>query len=325
MKKVIMVVMALVLALMVVPPSVLAESISSDLFTYDELMEVINNSWLIANNNGDGHFTFPSVSAEYETAQVYAVKVHGFPVSLMVDMQFRAKADFAFTTDKKESLEKATFFANKLLSAGRNVSGATFIDSNKLDDIFAIVSYTSIGAFASDGKETNIVVFPVAIYNKEYKILDDHMYIFVGDSSPSTSSAWFCSDQESVYTFIGELLSVINVQDTDEDEYNRINDWYMRHTPGADTEEANKSSTNESEHASKETKASEGEKTARVISDSTVNIRSKGSTDGAVVGKASPGQVFPVLGEAATGWIEIALPDGASGFISPKMVTVEEN
>lgn len=61
---------------------------------------------------------------------------------------------------------------------------------------------------------------------------------------------------------------------------------------------------------------------ALVTSNGLVNVRSEGSTKGELVGTLSPGSEVPVLGEAETGWYEVQLPDGQTGFVSPRLVRI---
>ncbi|MHC1786032.1 MAG: SH3 domain-containing protein [Christensenellales bacterium] len=52
-----------------------------------------------------------------------------------------------------------------------------------------------------------------------------------------------------------------------------------------------------------------------------VNIRSGGDTSYPILGKASPGAIFEVTGQAASGWYQILLDDGSAGYLSNKLVT----
>lgn len=68
----------------------------------------------------------------------------------------------------------------------------------------------------------------------------------------------------------------------------------------------------------------DGMGTITVTSESAVNVRTGGSTDHEIVSKVSPGETFQCIGQDASGWYEILLPDGRSAFISPKMATLAE-
>ncbi len=60
--------------------------------------------------------------------------------------------------------------------------------------------------------------------------------------------------------------------------------------------------------------------TVLVTNSANVNIRAGGDTSYAIVGRASPGAIFEVIGQAASGWYEILLDDGSTGFISNRLV-----
>lgn len=56
----------------------------------------------------------------------------------------------------------------------------------------------------------------------------------------------------------------------------------------------------------------------KINDDGSVNVRSEGSTKGERVGVASAGSVYPCVGVADTGWYQIMLEDGTTGYISNK-------
>jgi hypothetical protein len=62
----------------------------------------------------------------------------------------------------------------------------------------------------------------------------------------------------------------------------------------------------------------------RITSSGTVNLRAEGHAESALVGRASPGDTFPYLGDAPSGWHGILLPDGRTGYVSPKLSAVVE-
>lgn len=57
-----------------------------------------------------------------------------------------------------------------------------------------------------------------------------------------------------------------------------------------------------------------------VITTTSVNLRSGGSTDYPVVASAQSGQLFQTTGQVSTGWFEIILPTGGYAYISDKLV-----
>ena len=60
--------------------------------------------------------------------------------------------------------------------------------------------------------------------------------------------------------------------------------------------------------------------TVRIREGNAVNVREKPSRGGKAVGWAMGGERYPLLSTAENGWLEIRLPDGKTGFVSPKMV-----
>ena len=57
-----------------------------------------------------------------------------------------------------------------------------------------------------------------------------------------------------------------------------------------------------------------------ITSNTTVNLRSGGSTDYPVIGNGSSGEVFQTTGQVASGWYEILLPDDRIAYVSNKLV-----
>ena len=53
---------------------------------------------------------------------------------------------------------------------------------------------------------------------------------------------------------------------------------------------------------------------------SSVNLRSGGSTDYPIIGKASSGELFQTTGQVPTGWYEILMPDGSFAYVSDRLV-----
>lgn len=60
--------------------------------------------------------------------------------------------------------------------------------------------------------------------------------------------------------------------------------------------------------------------TVLVTNSASVNIRSGGGTGYPIVAKAAPGDIFEVIGQADSGWYELLLDDGSTGFISNRLV-----
>ena len=60
--------------------------------------------------------------------------------------------------------------------------------------------------------------------------------------------------------------------------------------------------------------------TVRIREGKAVNVREKPSASGKALGWAMGGERYPLLSTAENGWLEIRLPDGKTGFVSPKMV-----
>ena len=58
---------------------------------------------------------------------------------------------------------------------------------------------------------------------------------------------------------------------------------------------------------------------ALITHDVLVNVRSEPNANSAKVGTVTPTRTYPLLGVADNGWAQIQLPDGAVGYISPKM------
>ncbi len=58
-----------------------------------------------------------------------------------------------------------------------------------------------------------------------------------------------------------------------------------------------------------------------VTNTSNVNIRAGGNTTYAIVGKGAPGDIYEAVGSASSGWWEIVLDDGSTGFISNKLTS----
>lgn len=57
-----------------------------------------------------------------------------------------------------------------------------------------------------------------------------------------------------------------------------------------------------------------------VIGTGSVNLRSGGSINYPIIGKASSGQLFQTTGQTSTGWYEILLPDGSLAYVSNGLV-----
>ncbi|NLD52529.1 MAG: hypothetical protein GX650_06505 [Clostridiales bacterium] len=58
-----------------------------------------------------------------------------------------------------------------------------------------------------------------------------------------------------------------------------------------------------------------------VTNSSSVNIRAGGNTSYPVVSKGAPGAMYEAVGSASSGWWEIVLDDGSTGFISNKLTS----
>lgn len=73
--------------------------------------------------------------------------------------------------------------------------------------------------------------------------------------------------------------------------------------------------------------AAEADKPAmqvRIQESGNVNVRAKPNADSARVGSAKAGEIYPCLSIASNGWYEIELPNGKTGYISPKKSTLME-
>lgn len=73
--------------------------------------------------------------------------------------------------------------------------------------------------------------------------------------------------------------------------------------------------------------SAEAEKPAmqvRIQESGNVNVRAKPNADSARVGSAKAGEVYPCLSIADNGWYEIELPNGKTGFISPRKSSLVE-
>ncbi|HSK69437.1 MAG TPA: SH3 domain-containing protein, partial [Candidatus Limnocylindria bacterium] len=57
-----------------------------------------------------------------------------------------------------------------------------------------------------------------------------------------------------------------------------------------------------------------------ITNNNRVNIRSGGSTAYPIIGSANPGDLFQTTGQASTGWYEILLDDGTTGYVSNTLV-----
>lgn len=62
----------------------------------------------------------------------------------------------------------------------------------------------------------------------------------------------------------------------------------------------------------------------RIQESGNVNVRAKPNADSARVGSAKAGEIYPCLSIASNGWYEIELPNGKTGYISPKKSTLME-
>ena len=60
--------------------------------------------------------------------------------------------------------------------------------------------------------------------------------------------------------------------------------------------------------------------TVRIRDGKAVNVRQTPSKSGEAIGWAFGGESYPLLSTAENGWVEIRLPNGKTGFVSPKMI-----
>ena len=61
--------------------------------------------------------------------------------------------------------------------------------------------------------------------------------------------------------------------------------------------------------------------TVTVTNSSYVNVRTGGATTYPVVATVQPGSIYPCIGKAPTGWHEILLDNGQTGFVSNNLTT----
>ena len=60
----------------------------------------------------------------------------------------------------------------------------------------------------------------------------------------------------------------------------------------------------------------------RITSSNTANVRASDNADSARVGRVQPGETYPYLGTTASGWYQIQLADGKTGYVSAKLAEV---
>ncbi|MDR0896389.1 MAG: tetratricopeptide repeat protein [Oscillospiraceae bacterium] len=60
----------------------------------------------------------------------------------------------------------------------------------------------------------------------------------------------------------------------------------------------------------------------RITTKGRINVRAEGNADAKRIGMADPGDTFPYVETAASGWYGIRMPDGQTGYVSPKLAEI---
>lgn len=63
---------------------------------------------------------------------------------------------------------------------------------------------------------------------------------------------------------------------------------------------------------------------ARITASDSANVRSEGNGEAAIVGAVRAGNTYKVLSVSESGWYELLLTDGTTGYVSPKLVDYTE-
>ena len=140
---------------------------------------------------------------------------------------------------------------------------------------------------------------PLVFLDTAGKSVDGKVYMLNCVWNEEMGSAWLCADDALTY----EMLQTVTAAGEDAARDNAYIQPWLDAYAGVNGD------------------AQAGTGQVLVLGSGAVNVRGEPNADAAIVGKAKTGQTYASQGaDPGTGWYAITLENGASGYISPKMV-----